>query len=77
MQGSLHKLMVNTKVNSLLGVGVGVGVGWGGVGWGGVGWGGVGWGGVGGGGRGDLVSSMPECVCQKVKEMGHFSGSNE
>ena len=30
-----------------------------------------------GGGGGDLVSSMPGCVCRKVKEMGPFSASRD
>ena len=29
------------------------------------------------GGGVELVSSMPVCVCQKVKEMGSFSASRE
>ena len=37
------------------------------------------WGGGGGGGGegGDLVSTMPVCVCPKVKDMGSFSASSE
>ena len=31
--------------------------------------------GGGGGGEGNLVSSMPGCVCQKMKEMGPLSTS--
>ena len=30
-----------------------------------------------GGGGGDLVSTMPVCVCPKVKDMGPFSASSE
>ena len=29
------------------------------------------------GGGGDLVPTMPVCVCQKVKDMGPFSASSE
>ena len=36
----------------------------------GVSWGGGG--GGGGGGEGDLVLTMSECVCRKVKDMGPF-----
>ena len=31
----------------------------------------------GGGGGGDLVSTVPVCVCPKVKDMGPFSASSE
>ena len=31
----------------------------------------------GGGGGGDLVSTLPGCVCGKVKDMGPFSASSE
>ena len=34
-------------------------------------------GGGGGGGRGYLDTTMPVCVCQKVKDMGPFSASRE
>ena len=37
---------------------------------------GVGGGGPGGGG-GDLVPTMPGCVCPKVKDMGPFSASRK
>ena len=30
-----------------------------------------------GGGGGDLVSTMPGCVCRKVKDMGPFEASNK
>ena len=30
-----------------------------------------------GGGGGDLVPTMPGCVCPKVKDMGPFSASKE
>ena len=30
-----------------------------------------------GGGGGDLVSTLPGCVCRKVKDMGPFSASSE
>ena len=30
-----------------------------------------------GGGGGDLVPTMPECVCPKVNDMGPFSASGE
>ena len=29
------------------------------------------------GGGGDLVSTLPGCVCRKVKDMGLFSASSE
>ena len=29
------------------------------------------------GGGGDLVSTLPGCVCPKVKDMGPFSASSE
>ena len=32
---------------------------------------------AGGGGGGDLVPTMPGCVCPKVKDMGPFSASRE
>ena len=31
----------------------------------------------GGGGGGDFNSSMPECVCPQVKDMGPFLASSE
>ena len=34
-------------------------------------------GGIPGGGGGDLVSTLPGCVCRKVKDMGPFSASSE
>ena len=33
--------------------------------------------GPGGGGGGDLVSTMPVCVCPKLKDMGPFLASSE